>query len=105
MITNLRTLECQTKFLCQYLKKFKKESAGNMYMYVRMKGLILLFRHFLVSIAVVLKKSKSYVYPLKAMPWFGVCKTPERNRGLWPLETDSLDWAWSGYPNAVDENE
>ena len=70
-----------------------------------MKGLILLFRHFLVSIAVVLKKSKSYVYALKAMPWFGVCKTPERNRAFWPLVTDSLNWAWSGYPNAVDENE
>ena len=45
------------------------------------------------------------IYALKAMPWFGVCKTPERSRAFWPLETDSLDWAWSGYPNAVDENE
>ena len=53
MITNLRALDCRTNFLCQYLKKFRKESAGNMYKYVRMKGLIILFRHFLVSIAFV----------------------------------------------------
>ena len=53
MITNLRALDCRKNFPCQYLKKSKKENAGNMFTYVRMKGLIILFHHFLVSIAVV----------------------------------------------------
>ena len=72
MITNLRALDCRKNFLCQNLKKLKKQSAGNMFTYVRMKGLILLFHHFLVSIAVevslkshkhvIAEKSPSHMY-------------------------------------------